>query len=53
MVNLSQDMNTANGRVGAEHIPYQPFWIVIVRGFQLVRKTGKLYYMPSSTDPLF
>lgn len=29
-------MVTLKGRTDVAHIPYQPFWMLIVRGFQLV-----------------
>jgi hypothetical protein len=35
MVATKQDMVTLKGRTDVGHIPYQPFWLLIVRGVQL------------------
>jgi hypothetical protein len=36
MVAAKQDMVTLKGRTDVGHIPYQPFWLFIIRGVQLV-----------------
>jgi len=36
MVSAKQDMVTLSGRTDVAHIPYQPFWLLIVRGVQLL-----------------
>lgn len=36
MVSAKQDMVTLKGRTDVAHIPYQPFWLLIVRGFQFL-----------------
>jgi len=36
MVSGKQDMVTLKGRTDVAHIPYQPLWLLIVRGFQLL-----------------
>lgn len=36
MVAAKTDMVTLKGRTDVSHIPYQPFWLLIIRGFQLL-----------------
>jgi hypothetical protein len=36
MVAAKQDMVTLKGRTDVAHIPYQPFWLLIIRGVQIV-----------------
>jgi len=36
MVAAKQDVVTLKGRTDVGHIPYQPFWLFIIRGVQLV-----------------
>lgn len=36
MPTMKQDMVTLKGRDDVGHIPYQPFWLFIVRCFQLL-----------------
>jgi len=36
MVSAKDNMVTFNGRTDVAHIPYQPFWLLIIRGVQIV-----------------